>query len=343
MLGCCEIYLTSVINPLISLWPKTLFSRIRKAYLFDETWVIERPQLKEVMNEEKMVPDRYIIFPDSADSDLIVGILNRETGVGLFNERIVSAEKIPFAEIVRLPSCRDADDSHLLFLKDKERSALHTAKTKLLEARKYNDAIRQVYDGAIQERELKPFSEAILTELLPKSMKKNKKTATDAAYFGTNGGDGPTFIGRFPIPVERYFIIKSENSTFPSQLLSRLVDRATEQGYDLLLYHCPFYPDEWDGVILSEIKTAVVESRSPHEIEPLHPHDKVISCEGLFQNRYHLFNYAMELREWEAKYKQYMRQAVMALREYGKYKRLQMFGYSHLPQLSHLLHLIDEK
>ncbi|NMA91515.1 MAG: hypothetical protein GX973_00125 [Firmicutes bacterium] len=68
--------------------------------------------------------------------------------------------------------------------------------------------------------------------------------------------------------VSRLFIISGDDGTGKNELIARIKDAAVMRGYLVEVYHCALDPRKIDHVIIPGIKTAVVNSVTPHLLEP---------------------------------------------------------------------------
>ncbi|SMB99720.1 hypothetical protein SAMN00808754_3050 [Thermanaeromonas toyohensis ToBE] len=68
--------------------------------------------------------------------------------------------------------------------------------------------------------------------------------------------------------VERIYTISGEPGSGVSRMLERVASFATAKGLFTEIYHCPFNPDNYDLVIIPEIKVAVMNVEPPHTFDP---------------------------------------------------------------------------
>jgi len=71
--------------------------------------------------------------------------------------------------------------------------------------------------------------------------------------------------------LERVYILKAGPGTGKSTLMRRLGDYYLGLGYDIDHIYCSSDPDSLDGLIIPELKVAVVDGTQPHVIEPTAP------------------------------------------------------------------------
>gem|GEM_PF-389079 len=68
--------------------------------------------------------------------------------------------------------------------------------------------------------------------------------------------------------VERIYTISGEPGSGVSRMLERVASFAAAKGLFTEIYHCPFNPDNYDLVIIPEIKVAVMNVEPPHTFDP---------------------------------------------------------------------------
>lgn len=66
----------------------------------------------------------------------------------------------------------------------------------------------------------------------------------------------------------RVYIIKGGAGTGKSSFMKRLAKKAEALGFDVDICPCSSDPDSLDGVVIKEIKTAVLDGTAPHVVEP---------------------------------------------------------------------------
>lgn len=67
------------------------------------------------------------------------------------------------------------------------------------------------------------------------------------------------------------YILKGMPGGGKSSMMKEIGDRAVREGYGVELHHCPSDPDSIDGVVIEELKIAVVDGTAPHIIDPVYP------------------------------------------------------------------------
>jgi ABC-type lipoprotein export system ATPase subunit len=71
--------------------------------------------------------------------------------------------------------------------------------------------------------------------------------------------------------MDRLFILKGGPGTGKSSLMKRIGEDWNKKGYDIQYLHCSSDNDSIDGVIIEQLKAAVVDGTAPHIIEPKYP------------------------------------------------------------------------
>lgn len=67
------------------------------------------------------------------------------------------------------------------------------------------------------------------------------------------------------------YIIKGMPGGGKSSMMKEIGERAFKKGYDIEYHHCPSDPNSVDGVVIDDLKIALVDGTSPHVIEPKYP------------------------------------------------------------------------
>ena len=71
--------------------------------------------------------------------------------------------------------------------------------------------------------------------------------------------------------LEQVFILKGGPGCGKSTLIRSLGNELQEQGYDVEFWQCSADTDSLDGVVIPELKAAVVDGTAPHAIDPAYP------------------------------------------------------------------------
>jgi anti-sigma28 factor (negative regulator of flagellin synthesis) len=128
--------------------------------------------------------------------------------------------------------------------------------------------------------------------------------------------------------MDRVFILKGGPGTGKSSLMKQIGADWNSRGYDVQYLHCSSDNDSIDGVIIEQLKMAIVDGTAPHVIEPKAPgaveeyvnlgtawNSIKLSCQKdvivqynqnisqAFQNAYSCFSQALKIHdEWEKIY-----------------------------------------
>ncbi|MBQ2765299.1 MAG: hypothetical protein IJF43_09740 [Firmicutes bacterium] len=71
--------------------------------------------------------------------------------------------------------------------------------------------------------------------------------------------------------MEKVYILKGGPGTGKSTFMKELAAYFAERGHDVELWHCSSDCNSLDGVLIPDLKTAVVDGTSPHIVEPRYP------------------------------------------------------------------------
>ncbi|HOL16946.1 MAG TPA: PRK06851 family protein [Bacillota bacterium] len=81
----------------------------------------------------------------------------------------------------------------------------------------------------------------------------------------------------------RRYIISGDDGTGKNELIARIKDAAVMRNYYVEVYHCALDPHKIDHVIIPQLKVAVLNSVTPHLLEP-EDGDRVIETDGYVKN-----------------------------------------------------------
>ncbi len=92
-------------------------------------------------------------------------------------------------------------------------------------------------------------------------------------YFpGSNTCQGfYSFYEYLPHSADLIFIIKGGPGTGKSTLLKEIGSQFRAAGYDIELHWCSSDPESLDGVVIPQLKTALMDGTAPHLIDPEYP------------------------------------------------------------------------
>ena len=69
----------------------------------------------------------------------------------------------------------------------------------------------------------------------------------------------------------KLYILKGMPGGGKSSLMNNIGERMLEKGYSIEYHHCPSDPKSIDGIVIEELKVAIVDGTSPHIIDPTYP------------------------------------------------------------------------
>lgn len=116
-----------------------------------------------------------------------------------------------------------------------------------------------------------------------------KKGKIKYAYPGGNTPRGfHSFYALGLKNMDRIFILKGGPGTGKSTLMRKIGLEMADRGYNVELWYCSSDNDSLDGVIIPDLKTAVVDGTAPHVIDPRYPGvvDQIINLGDHWDERY---------------------------------------------------------
>ena len=69
----------------------------------------------------------------------------------------------------------------------------------------------------------------------------------------------------------KLYILKGMPGGGKSSLMNNIAERMLEKGYSIEYHHCPSDPKSIDGIVIEELKVAIVDGTAPHMIDPTYP------------------------------------------------------------------------
>ncbi|MFP4660621.1 MAG: PRK06851 family protein [Halanaerobiales bacterium] len=104
------------------------------------------------------------------------------------------------------------------------------------------------------------------------------------------GGNTPqgfySFYQYLPYYADRVYIIKGGPGTGKSTFMKKIGYQLNDAGYDIEFHWCSSDNNSLDGVVIPELKTAVLDGTAPHMTDPIYPGaiDEIINL-GKYWNR----------------------------------------------------------
>ena len=113
----------------------------------------------------------------------------------------------------------------------------------------------------------------------------NRGRSGGAAPFATAiTPDGPvSYLDSIVDENFRRYIISGDDGTGKNELIARIKDAAFMHGYYVEVYHCALDPLKIDHVIIPQLNTAVLNSVTPHILEPTGD-DRLIKTDAFVKN-----------------------------------------------------------
>ena len=69
----------------------------------------------------------------------------------------------------------------------------------------------------------------------------------------------------------RFFVIKGGPGVGKSSFMKKIGFEMTEKGYDVEFHQCSSDNGSLDGVVIPELKIAMIDGTAPHVVDPKHP------------------------------------------------------------------------
>ena len=92
-----------------------------------------------------------------------------------------------------------------------------------------------------------------------------------------------SFLDTLVGPDYRRYIISGDDGTGKNELIARIRDAAVMRSFFVEVYHCALDPVKIDHVIIPQLRIAVLNSVTPHILEPA-GNDRLIETDAFVKN-----------------------------------------------------------
>lgn len=135
-------------------------------------------------------------------------------------------------------------------------------------------------------------------------------------FFGAATPHGViNYIDNLTELTNKRYIIKGRPGSGKSTLLKKIVAKSNEYDLNTEVYQCGFDPNSLDMVIIPQLRVAILDGTSPHEIEASRSGDEILDMYQLCFDRDIDFEYKAQLEEINVRYKTETKQGILALAE----------------------------
>ncbi len=90
---------------------------------------------------------------------------------------------------------------------------------------------------------------------------------------GGNTSEG--FVSYYDYIIEndanRIFVVKGGPGTGKSSMMKKVAKEMLERGYDVEYHHCSSDNNSIDGIVIPQLKVAMIDGTAPHVVDPKHP------------------------------------------------------------------------
>lgn len=80
-----------------------------------------------------------------------------------------------------------------------------------------------------------------------------------------------SYFGEIFSVLDRVFILKGGPGTGKSHFIRGVADRAEKEGCDVEYFYCSSDPLSLDGIIIKDLRAAVIDGTAPHTYDPVYP------------------------------------------------------------------------
>ncbi len=130
-----------------------------------------------------------------------------------------------------------------------------------------------------------------------------------------------SFYNYVPFKSEKVYIIKGGPGTGKSSFMKKIGQEAREQNYNIELHWCSSDNESIDGVVIPELKTALIDGTAPHIVDPENP--------GAVEEIINFGNY------WNENYLLYQKENIMILNAKIKNNYEKIYRYLYIAKKIH--------
>ncbi|GGH80766.1 hypothetical protein JOD43_002507 [Pullulanibacillus pueri] len=328
-----EMYIQSICDSQQKLHLPFKLQDLKQLYLIDLLSLTEKQHLLDAIQQSDWNPEPLILFIDPVHPESIQGLIMASSRIALLDYKLFDHTLTNYdghKEIIHSGNQSRFDkESIALLLMEKEQQLLK-AKEKFKAAKHYLNKIKKINQKAVIKENFEAIMNEIVTELFLRNPHESHTKGWprllepfSISYFGGNARHHSKSFKHWPPElVDRYFILKGNPGIGKTGILQALAIVAMACNYTVSLYRCPFYTESLDAMVIPELKTAIIDGTEPHLYEPSHPKDKCYLLDERVINEELIYIYTVEIKEANARYKQYMRQGTLHLQE-AREKHLQ--------------------
>lgn len=135
---------------------------------------------------------------------------------------------------------------------------------------------------------------------------------------GGNSSEGfYSFFDFFIEPdVTRLFILKGGPGVGKSTFMRNIGEKMLKKGYDIEYHHCASDSNSLDGIVINDLKVAILDGTTPHIVDPKFPGvvDEIVNL-GEFWNEKKLLLYKEEIIEISTRMSRFFKTAYSSLKE----------------------------
>ncbi len=296
---------------------QTVLCELEKTIWVNPILGINREQMAVRLDELGLRSEPVCLFLNPIDPDLLQGILFLDKKIGIFDYSLRGIVPCRHGITLQRKPKPDVNEKSLMSLQQALEWTLKMADQKMAYARNYSDKQRSLLSKTVKEE---PIGE--LKESLIDSIKHHKPIDVDSHFvihdssYGAFTSKGPRYL-TYPLDqgIKTWIILKGHAEREISKLIYELKDWADAQDLPNKIDRCPLYSNEIDRLLLPTLETGIIDGNAYHPFEPVYPGDRVWNVDDALLNQELLYYNAPELKEFQARYKQKMRQGTLHLQE----------------------------
>ena len=306
---------------------ESIFQNTKKAYfIVGGSNKYKTSVLQKLVNE---YIDFYNIeiINSSIDKNEIEAIKILELNIAIINGELIHGRNITIgnAEDIKIDISEAVDNkvisNNLIYLDELQKNILKNMNSsckKFANSLIYHEKIEGYYYKYMNFEKANKFIDELCEKIIV--IDKDRISTTYHRFLGAATTDGQIdFVLNLTEGLKKYYL-KGRSGTGKSTIIKNIVKKASDNGFDIEVYHCGFDPKSLDMLIVRELGVAIFDSTKPHEYFKTSVKDEVIDTYTEFCEKDVDKLFKTEIDIISEDVKNYKNEAIKCLKKVIEYK-----------------------